>query len=70
MDEVGASTRAPHDTVSPHPGSRPQISAGHARATQEWLVKKILDSRIRVRKGRPILEYRVASRPTWQPRAI
>ncbi|OJD22159.1 hypothetical protein ACJ73_06493 [Blastomyces percursus] len=33
-------------------------------------VKKILDSRIRMRKGKPPrLEYRVAWRPTWQPRS-
>ncbi|EEH39475.2 hypothetical protein PAAG_08745 [Paracoccidioides lutzii Pb01] len=70
MDEVSASAGAPHDAVSPHPGSRRQISAGHARATQEeWRVKKILDSRIRVRKGKPILEYHVAWRSTWQPRS-
>ncbi|KAL2369033.1 hypothetical protein RJ035_003556 [Blastomyces gilchristii] len=71
MGEVGTSARAPHDSVSPHPGGRPQISAGHAGATQEeWLVKRILDSRIRVRKGKPPrLEYRVAWRPTWQPRS-
>ncbi|EDN02591.1 predicted protein [Histoplasma mississippiense (nom. inval.)] len=71
MDEVGASAGAPHDDVSPHPGSRRQISAGYAGATQEeWLVKEILDSRIRVRKGKPpLLEYRVAWRPTWQPRS-
>ncbi|EDN03556.1 predicted protein [Histoplasma mississippiense (nom. inval.)] len=80
MDEVGASAgaphaaaphaAAPHDDVSPHPGSRRQISAGHAGATQEeWRVKKILDSRIRVRKGKPILKYRVAWQSTWQPRS-
>ncbi|EDN11138.1 predicted protein [Histoplasma mississippiense (nom. inval.)] len=70
MDEGGASAGAPHDDVSPHPGSRRQISAGHARATQEeWRVKKILDSRIHVRKGKPILEYRVAWQSTWQPRS-
>ncbi|EDN06860.1 predicted protein [Histoplasma mississippiense (nom. inval.)] len=70
MGEVGTSARAPHDGVSPHPGGRPQISAGHAGATQEeWLVKRILDSRIRLRNGTPRLEYRVAWRPTWQPRS-
>ncbi|EDN07615.1 predicted protein [Histoplasma mississippiense (nom. inval.)] len=69
MGEVGTA-RAPNDSVSPHPGGRPQISAGHAGATQEeWMVKRILDSRIRVRNGTPRLEYRVAWRPTWQPRS-
>ncbi|EER45197.1 conserved hypothetical protein [Histoplasma capsulatum H143] len=67
MNEVGASTCAPHDTVSPHSRSRPQILVGHACMTQEeWLVKKILDSCICVRKGKPILEYCVAWWPMWQ----
>ncbi|OJD20590.1 hypothetical protein ACJ73_08075 [Blastomyces percursus] len=69
MDEVGTSGRAPHDSISPQPEGRPEVSAGHAGATQEeWLVKKILDSRIRLRNGKPRLEYRVAWRP-WQPRS-
>ncbi|OJD16638.1 hypothetical protein ACJ73_08864 [Blastomyces percursus] len=70
MDEVGTSARATHDGVSPQPGGRPQVSVGHAGATQEeWLVKTILDSRIRLRNGKPRLEYRVAWRSTWQPRS-
>ncbi|OJD15289.1 hypothetical protein AJ78_04438 [Emergomyces pasteurianus Ep9510] len=70
MCEVGTSARAPYEGVSPHPGGCwPQISVGHAGATrEEWLVKRILDSRIRMREGKPLLEYRVAWRPTWQPR--
>ncbi|KKZ63317.1 hypothetical protein EMCG_00300 [[Emmonsia] crescens] len=68
MDEVGISAGAPHDGVSPHPWSRPRISTGHAGTThEEWLVKRILDSRVRVREGKSILEYCVAWQPTWQP---
>ncbi|OJD22709.1 hypothetical protein ACJ73_05942 [Blastomyces percursus] len=69
VDEGGTSADTPHDDVSPHPRGRPQVSVVHAGATQEWLVKRILVSRIRMREGKPLLEYRVAWWPTWQPQS-
>jgi hypothetical protein len=62
----------PHTNISPRPQSRcpsiPVERGGVAR--EEWPVKKILDSQIRVRGGKAILEYLVAWKPTWWTRLV
>ncbi|EGC46849.1 conserved hypothetical protein [Histoplasma capsulatum var. duboisii H88] len=68
-DEVTTSA-GPHARVSPRPRSQPLIPVDHVGAARKgWLVKKVLDSRIRMRGGKSTLEYRVAWMPTWQPRS-
>ncbi|EDN02613.1 predicted protein [Histoplasma mississippiense (nom. inval.)] len=68
-DEVTTSA-GPHTGVSPRPRSRPLIPVDHVGAARKrWRVKKVLDSRIRMRGGKATLEYRVAWMPTWQPRS-
>lgn len=65
-----ASPGVPHTSVSPRPPSRPRsIPVEQGCATRvEWPVRRILNSRIRTRGGKAILEYCVAWKPTWQTR--
>ncbi|EDN03910.1 predicted protein [Histoplasma mississippiense (nom. inval.)] len=68
--DKGTISAGPHAGVSPRPQSRPLIPIDHVGAAQKgWRVKKVLDSRIRMRGGKATLEYRVAWMPTWQPRS-
>ncbi|EEH40558.2 hypothetical protein PAAG_09011 [Paracoccidioides lutzii Pb01] len=66
-----ASSRDTHTRVSPNAQGRPPSTpVKHGGVTrEEWPVKKILNFRIRVRGGRGIQEYRIAWKPTWQPRS-
>ncbi|QSS59376.1 hypothetical protein I7I51_08811, partial [Histoplasma capsulatum] len=66
---VGKSTSSgePHTSVSPRPQSRSPIPVEPVTRL-EWSVRKILDSRIRKREGKAILEYLVVWEPTWQLR--
>ncbi|QSS62355.1 hypothetical protein I7I51_04533 [Histoplasma capsulatum] len=64
------SSRDAHTRVSPRPQSRsPPIPVERA-TKEEWPVRRILDSRIRVRGDEAMLEYLVAWKTTWRTRQV